>query len=98
VLFKNNKQWARQINPKMKRTFSASLGAVFALRSGTGLFFPSVEVFDFFFPDLSSSTKLFGQSVGEEAFSGLFTSTGYNTIIYKKQLTRSTIIEVKYYL
>jgi hypothetical protein len=39
----------------MKHTFSASLGAVFALRSGMGLFFPSAEVFNFFFPDLSSS-------------------------------------------
>jgi hypothetical protein len=39
----------------MKHNFSASLGAVFALRSGMGLFFLSAEVFDFFFPDLSSS-------------------------------------------
>jgi hypothetical protein len=58
MLFKNNKQSTRQIKPKMKRTFSASLWAVFALLSEMGLFFPSAEVFDFFFPNLSSSEIL----------------------------------------
>jgi hypothetical protein len=52
----------------MKRTFSASLGAVFALRSGTGLFFPSAEVFGFFFPDLSSSAKLVWSICGGRSF------------------------------
>jgi hypothetical protein len=95
MLFKNNKQSTRQIKPKMKRTFSASLWAVFALLSEMGLFFPQRKC--------STSSSLiclhpkfwFGQSVGEEAVRGLFTSTSYNTIIYNKKLTRRTIIEVK---